>query len=196
MAEHRGNRYGRSEAARVKVLNAADDLLAEMGFAAVTIEGIAKAAGVSKQTIYRWWPSKTAVLLETLVADADQRLAPPDTGTLAADVLASVAALSEFLAADDAGRVLVALRANSLLDSAFAVAYEERFAADQRAREELPIQRAIDRGELTGHLDVAVERAKLYGPVYELPVSQLTSEVARDIARQWLAGQGFTLPVG
>src|SRR5580658_4901747 len=55
--QHHGNRYGRSEAAREAVLEAADDLLAEIGFAAVTMEGIAARAGVGKQTIYRWWPS-------------------------------------------------------------------------------------------------------------------------------------------
>ncbi|MBV8136245.1 MAG: helix-turn-helix transcriptional regulator, partial [Deltaproteobacteria bacterium] len=53
-AEHHGNRYSRSEEARQAVLEAADNLLVEVGFAAVTIEGIAARAGVGKQTIYRW----------------------------------------------------------------------------------------------------------------------------------------------
>ncbi len=55
------------------VLEAADDLLVERGFASVTIEGIAARAGVAKQTIYRWWPSKIDILFDALAADAVAR---------------------------------------------------------------------------------------------------------------------------
>ena len=74
---HHGNRHGRSEAARLAVLEAADDLLVEHGFAGVTIEGIAAKAGVAKQTIYRWWGSKSDVLFDALVVDAAEFFAPP-----------------------------------------------------------------------------------------------------------------------
>jgi hypothetical protein len=50
---HHGNRHGRSEQARIAVLQAADALLVERGFAGLTVEGIAATAGVAKQTIYR-----------------------------------------------------------------------------------------------------------------------------------------------
>jgi len=50
---HHGNRHGRSEAARIAILEAADDLLVERGYAGVTIEGIAARAGVAKQEIGR-----------------------------------------------------------------------------------------------------------------------------------------------
>src|ERR1700749_2182972 len=74
-APHRGN-----EQARLAVLHAADDLLAERGFAGVTIEGIAARAGVAKQTIYRWWPSKVDVLLDTPINDSQEGRAVPDPG--------------------------------------------------------------------------------------------------------------------
>jgi AcrR family transcriptional regulator len=73
---HRGNRHGRSEAAREAILRAADDLLVEKGFAGVTVEGIARAAGVAKQTVYRWWSSKTDVLMDAFLEDAAEDLAP------------------------------------------------------------------------------------------------------------------------
>jgi AcrR family transcriptional regulator len=60
------------------VLEAADDLLAEKGFAAVTMEGIAARAGVAKQTIYRWWATKTDVLLEALLQDLTNEPAGQD----------------------------------------------------------------------------------------------------------------------
>src|SRR6201994_1308382 len=73
--------HRRNEQARLAVLHAADDLLAERGFAGLTIEGIAARAGVAKQTIYRWWPSKVDVLLDTLIDDSQEQLPVPDTGS-------------------------------------------------------------------------------------------------------------------
>jgi hypothetical protein len=69
VVEHRGNRHRRSEEARIAILEAADNLLVERGFTALTMEGIAAAAGVAKQTIYRWWRSKTEVLMDALLED-------------------------------------------------------------------------------------------------------------------------------
>ena len=80
----------RSEAARQAILTTALDLVGERGYAKLTIEGIAARAGVGKQTIYRWWPSKGAVLLDALLAlseDPDGAMqALPDTGDLEADL--------------------------------------------------------------------------------------------------------------
>ena len=75
-----------------------DDLLAERGFAGVTIEGIATAAGVAKQTIYRWWDSKTDILLDALLADAEH-LTPADCGDLGDDLRDYLGRLADFLPA-------------------------------------------------------------------------------------------------
>ena len=78
----------RSEAARLAILDAAAQLLAERGYDHLTMEGIASTAGVGKQTIYRWWPSKGAVVAECLLEGKllDQRLALPDTGDIRRDL--------------------------------------------------------------------------------------------------------------
>jgi AcrR family transcriptional regulator len=60
----------RSEAARTAVLAATSSLIERLGYERVTIEGIASEAGVGKQTIYRWWPSKSAVVAECLLEGA------------------------------------------------------------------------------------------------------------------------------
>lgn len=57
----------RSEAAKEAILQATLSLLDEVKFANLTIEAIAKASGVSKATIYRWWPNKEALLLATFL---------------------------------------------------------------------------------------------------------------------------------
>jgi AcrR family transcriptional regulator len=76
----------RSERARQAILDAALELCQEQSFAGLTMEGIAKRAGVGKQTIYRWWPSKAAILLEALTDRATNTLDFPDTGDIVTDL--------------------------------------------------------------------------------------------------------------
>src|SRR4051794_36587404 len=83
---HTGRR--RNEAVRRAILDAALDLLSDADGAPVTVEPIARAAGVGKQTLYRWWPSKGAVLLDALTDYAAQEVPTPDTGSLRDDLRA------------------------------------------------------------------------------------------------------------
>ncbi|HST43532.1 MAG TPA: helix-turn-helix domain-containing protein, partial [Conexibacter sp.] len=79
----------RSESSRRAVLAAADALIAEVGYRRLTIEAIAARAGVGKQTIYRWWPSKGAVVFDAFLARFEGGAeAPdwPDSGDLERDV--------------------------------------------------------------------------------------------------------------
>ncbi|MFG2191346.1 TetR/AcrR family transcriptional regulator [Streptomyces sp. NPDC048639] len=80
----------RSERSRRAILDASLELVGEVGYPRLTIEAIAARAGVGKQTIYRWWPSKAAVLLDAFVAlveeSAEGEYELPDTGDLEADL--------------------------------------------------------------------------------------------------------------
>ncbi|MGW3986438.1 TetR/AcrR family transcriptional regulator [Streptomyces sp. NPDC004830] len=86
----------RSERSRRAIYDAALALVVEAGYPKTTIEGIAARAGVGKQTIYRWWPSKADVLMEAFLDLAERSTeeagaAPhtfPDTGDVAADLKA------------------------------------------------------------------------------------------------------------
>ncbi|BCJ56527.1 putative transcriptional regulator, TetR family protein [Actinoplanes sp. NBRC 14428] len=163
---HRGNRHGRSEEARRSVLRAADDLLAEKGFAALTIEGIAARAGVAKQTIYRWWPSKTDVLLDAYAEDAAEDLTPPDTGNLADDLRGYLISLARYLTGSDAGAVFRALAGQAQHDPALAARLRQDHLTRQRARDRGPLERAVARGELPAGTDLEVLVDRLVGPVY------------------------------
>jgi AcrR family transcriptional regulator len=165
-ARHHGNRHGRSERARAAVLEAADDLLVEKGYAGVTVEGIAAAAGVAKQTIYRWWNSKTDILLDAFLDDAAQELTPVDHGDLALDLRAHLGRLARFLTASDAGAVFRALIGQAQHDPAFAAVLRSRYLDQQRARDRLPLERAVERGQLPADLDLAAEVDQLVGPLY------------------------------
>src|SRR5690606_25306680 len=73
----------RSERSRRAILDAARTLVAETGYPKLTIEAVAARAGVGKQTIYRWWPSKGALLLDAVLAlsqTAEGDITLPDTG--------------------------------------------------------------------------------------------------------------------
>jgi AcrR family transcriptional regulator len=165
-AKHSGNRYGRSEDARQAVLEAADDLLVEIGFAAVTIEGIAARAGVGKQTIYRWWSSKTDVLMDAFLDDAAEHLTPQDTGDLGRDLRTHLRNLAEFLTQSDAGAVFRALAGQAQHDAKMAERFRRDYLGQQREVDRLPLQRAVERGELAADTDIELAVDQLVGPIY------------------------------
>jgi AcrR family transcriptional regulator len=156
----------RSDRARVAVLHAADDLLVERGYAGVTIEGIAARAGVAKQTIYRWWPSKFEILMDTLVEDAAGALEIPDTGTVDGDVREHLRRLAKFLSAEPAGQVMLALIGQAQHDADVARAFQQRFMDERRALDRTILERGACRGELRGDTDLDLVIDMIYGPVY------------------------------
>ncbi|WP_367124740.1 TetR/AcrR family transcriptional regulator [Streptomyces phytohabitans] len=101
----------RSEQARDAVLHAVDDLLVEVGYAALTMKGIAERAGVGRQTVYRWWSTKAEILFEACVDDAEEELAVAPSRTPLAEITTYLDALVGFLAHSAAGagyRALIA----------------------------------------------------------------------------------------
>ncbi|WP_372968882.1 TetR/AcrR family transcriptional regulator [Microbacterium sp.] len=118
MNEHRSGPV-RSTAAREAILDATARLFHNQGYDRLTIQGIAKEAGVGKQTIYRWWPSRGALIGECL---AEGRLIPvdfvvPDTGDLAADVETWLRSVLSILEAPEGGALLRSLVAAATEDA-------------------------------------------------------------------------------
>jgi AcrR family transcriptional regulator len=101
----------RSEAARRAILAATARLLAERGYDHLTVEGIAAAAGVGKQTIYRWWPSKGAIIAECLLEGSlmPGRLLLPDTGDIRRDLAVWLGEISALLESGDGEGILRSL---------------------------------------------------------------------------------------
>ncbi|MCV7445628.1 TetR/AcrR family transcriptional regulator [Mycobacterium paraense] len=78
----------RSERSRTAIVTATRELLLERGFDGLTIEAVAARAGVGKQTIYRWWPSRPALVADVMLEDADKILASVDhTDDVCADLV-------------------------------------------------------------------------------------------------------------
>jgi AcrR family transcriptional regulator len=165
-AAHRGNRYGRSEQARQAVLEAADDLLVERGYAGVTIEGIAARAGVAKQTIYRWWSTKVDILMDAFIDDMAQHLTPPDHGDLGLDLRTHLSRVADFLTRSDAGAVFRALVGQAQQDPKLAARLRKDYLSQQRVRDCLPLLRAVECGQLPPDTDLDLALDQLLGPIH------------------------------
>jgi AcrR family transcriptional regulator len=88
----------RSEKSRMAIVNATRELLLERGFDGLTIEAVAARAGVGKQTIYRWWPSRPALVADVMLEDADKILASVEhTEDVTADLIGWVRKLAATL---------------------------------------------------------------------------------------------------
>src|SRR2546421_3031759 len=78
---------GRTARVRAAVLAATLDDLVEHGYAQLSLDGVARRAGVHKTTVYRRWGSKEALVLELMRERAAQEVPIPDTGTLRGDLV-------------------------------------------------------------------------------------------------------------
>lgn len=138
----------RSEESRLAILTAAFELIGEVGYAGLTIEGIAARSGAGKQTVYRWWPSKADVLLDALATKADMHVPIPDEGSYRADLWAFLGATFALGRKQQVIDALRALMAHAQIDAEFG----ERFRASflQRRRDALGVilERARARGDL------------------------------------------------
>src|ERR1700727_717354 len=158
--------HRRDENARIAVLHAADDLLVERGFGGVTVEGIAARAGVAKQTIYRWWPSKVDILLDTLIDDASRQLAIPDAGSAVESTRRYLRSLASFLTKEPAGKVLLALIGEAQHDPEMARTFHRRYLDPQRHGEREMLRRGVTSGELTADIDIDATLDALSGPIF------------------------------
>ena len=138
----------RSEESRLAILAAAIDLVGEVGFGGLTIEGIAGRAGTGKQTVYRWWPSKADVLLDALATQADLHIPIPDEGSYAADVQAFLTATFALGRDQRVAQVLRVLMAQAQIDAEFGERFRAGFLRRRRAALAVIVDRARERGDL------------------------------------------------
>jgi AcrR family transcriptional regulator len=162
----------RSESSRRAILDAAAELCAEVGYGRVTVEAIAARAGSSKKTIYRWWPSKGAVMLELIDETATATAPHPDTGDLAADMRTQLRAIIDMLTPPQTSPV-TGLIAEALNDPDLARELRERLIEPRIAAFKERLRRAQDEGQLSPDTDLDVALDLLYGPVYHRLVFHL-----------------------
>ena len=146
-------RPGRPRDARADevILDAAATVLARCGPGGFTVDAVATRAGVGKATIYRRWPSRAHLLLET-ANRAVIDISDPDTGSLRSDLVYVLSALAVKLRLTDAGRLLPALMAEASINPEMSRTLTG-FIDERRELAVHLVRRAIDRGELPADTD-------------------------------------------
>ncbi|MBX6386240.1 MAG: TetR/AcrR family transcriptional regulator [Microbispora sp.] len=162
------------------ILDAALRLLAEKGYEGLTIEGVAERSGVNKTTIYRWWPSKAALLGTALVEARVLDFEVPDTGSLRGDLHALLRGLAGLLTTPPAADIAVAALGAAANSPELAEA-AKGFFADRFAREQQIFERARERGEIDDPADAMLIMDMLAGAVW-----------MRVVFRQLPLDDGFT----
>ncbi|MEV6772554.1 TetR/AcrR family transcriptional regulator [Nocardia sp. NPDC051030] len=157
---HTGRR--RNEATHQAILDAALRLLGESGGANITIDAIARAAGVGKQTVYRWWPSKGAVLLEALTERSLREVPMPDSGSLRDDLLAVVESTFLSTQRNPTGPALRSLVREAARDPHLAELLRT-FTAQRRTAVRELLARGLKRGDLPAGADLDLMVDQFYG---------------------------------
>jgi AcrR family transcriptional regulator len=175
----------RSERSRKAILRAASELMLERGLSSISMDAVAERAGTSKATIYRWWPSKELLALDTLLAEWEHgRPAEHDTGSLSGDLLALMLPWARQLAAKPYGRVIAGVLNRVHSDPEFAQLYRARFVGPRREEGRNVLARAMERGEIPADTDVEAALDLLYGPFYHRILhghATLTDRFARTV---------------
>jgi AcrR family transcriptional regulator len=189
MAATRGRR--RSERSHEAIIAATQELLVERSYAELTIEGIAARAGVGKQTIYRWWPSKAALVLEAYLAGSDAVALPAEARSGREDIRALLGWLMAVLAQPIGGHVVAGLVADLHHDADLAEGFHRDVVPARRAAMLAALERARARGEIRADADLALAVDMLHGAVfYRLLLSgeSLDPDFADRLAEQTLTG--------
>ncbi|WP_055667147.1 TetR/AcrR family transcriptional regulator [Desnuesiella massiliensis] len=155
----------RSEKTKKAILSAAYELLLENGFGTVTIEKIAERAGVSKATIYKWWPNKAAVVMDAFFDAAVVKLPIPDTGSTINDMIIQVNNLAKFLISQE-GKVINEIIAEGQFDQKLAETYRMIYFKPRRLDSRYILERGISRGELKEGLDIELVMDLIFGPLF------------------------------
>ena len=156
----------RSEQSRQAILRSTLKCLRQQGgFPDLSIEAIADDASVSKATVYRWWPTKAALVADAFSASADVELRFPNTGSVRTDMSLQMRRLIHIFRSRR-GKVVAALLAGGQSDPELIDAFRERFLWPRRRQAYQTLQRGIDRGELPGNCDLDLLLDALYGPIY------------------------------
>ncbi|BDZ48563.1 TetR family transcriptional regulator [Frondihabitans sucicola] len=172
----------RSERARTAILAATRDLVAEVGYEQMSIEGIAARAHVGKQTIYRWWKSKSAILAECVLEGLilPSRELPPDTGDLRDDLLVWFRGALHELGDPANASLLRGLVSAAADDPDLAAVLYERLTGPQEASMAARLREAEADGEIDSALTSTAVIEMLFGTIVYRILSRL--DVGPDLA--------------
>jgi len=188
----KGRGRPRDEEARQRILEGALELLEELGFANITTDAIAERAGASKATIYRWWPNKSAVLLEALREGVAQESPFPDTGNLEQDIRIQLRNFTTLLTGPR-GRSFAGFIGAAQSDPEIAETFRTVWIEPRRRQAKDVLRKHQQNGSLSKDIDLGQMLDLLYGPFYfrllagHEPLCAGFADLITDLALQGLA---------
>lgn len=147
------------------ITNAALSEFAAHGYGGLSMEAVARRAGVGKAAVYRRWPGKEAMLVDVLGSGLEFAGAP-DTGSLEGDLLHYVRHAIAILRRPMAAKIMPHLYAAMNADSSFGRLIRSTIQPVKRDRAADIIRRAVTRGELDPKIDLELAFDILAGPLY------------------------------
>jgi AcrR family transcriptional regulator len=175
----------RSTASEAAVIAATAELLKERPLRDLTIEEIARKAGVGKQTIYKWWNSKSAVALDAFCKTMLKEVEVPDTGSLLEDMARQLRSVTHFYKSK-AGDAFRQFLAEAQSDEEFRRLFLKVFLKPRRDEVRVMWERAIERKEIAADTDPEIAMDNLYGPLIFRLMSghgSLSENVTQQIAQ-------------
>lgn len=163
----------RSKESEDAILTATLCLLKEKPLRDISIEEIARKAGVGKATIYKWWPSKAYVALDAFLGKMNKMVPTPDTGSAERDFKEQLSSLIAFYTSP-VGHIFGQFLAEGQSDKEFAALFRERFMKPRREAVGVIFDRGVQRGEIDSSLDRELTLDLIYGP----PILRLLVEHA------------------
>lgn len=158
----------RDDILRTAILDAAVEIASKTGFAELSIDAIAKRAGASRPTLYRWWPTKGAILLEALLSRTRAAANYGQSDDLVEDLLQHARAYARLLNGGD-GALYRTVFAEGLRDPAFMTDVRTQLIEPRRAVTRSRLNLAVERGEISQATDLEALTDALYAPfIYRL----------------------------
>ena len=176
----------RSEASRRRVLAAAYAVLVEEGLSSISVEAVCTRSGVARTTIYRWWPTKGTLAVESLLVHLRPQLTYAGEGSARLAFAALVSSLTEALAGP-AGLVSASILAEAQRDGETRHRFVVEFSDPLRRETEALLKRGVSAGEFRADLDVERTIDAAVGGVY------LRLLLGRPLSREWAEALSETL---
>ncbi|WP_028926070.1 TetR/AcrR family transcriptional regulator [Pseudonocardia acaciae] len=173
------------------------DELAERGYGRLSMEAVARRAGVGKSALYRRWPAKRDMVVTVISEFSVPRAEVPDTGSLRGDLLATLHAIHEWLAHPRTATILPDLTAEAARNPDLAEAMRDAVGEPRRALGAATLRRAVERGELPSDLDVELALDLVAAPIYwraNVRGVPVTAAYLEDLAEHLLRALGAAVP--
>jgi len=169
----------RSPEAHASILAAASKILDESGYAGFTIDAVARRAGASKPTIYRWWKGKAALIMELYEKERETALTVPDRGSLEHQLIVRMRNLWRLWQRTPLGHALRSIIAEAQADPSALTQLREDFLPKRRAWTYTLFERAVARREISAQADIESATTLIYSfNWYHLLTDQLDNEAA------------------